>query len=322
MEEITNPSEIKTIAEAPFFNAPASDDLCGFFLKDSVRQLAKLTGAVAVFTFGNIDAKSFKDLDIPVIDITQIKTIIEKMTYLKNRHEFQIQEVSDSIKTEADKNTSLVMSAAAVEYSLGTISSGTVLGLIRTQNSYSLIIHSMEENETVQTIRECVKRVTPETFRNALRLALNISMKGREGKKVGTAFILGDEEEVMERSYQMIINPFRGQESEININKKENWETVMGFAQLDGVFVISETGKIISAGRYLDVDTRDIQIEKGFGTRHLSSASITRDTNAIAVAISESGGTIRVYMDGKEVIYIEPDTSLVEVEGCRQEGNC
>ncbi|MDR0767478.1 MAG: diadenylate cyclase [Methanosarcinales archaeon] len=319
MEDITDKPEVKTATETLLFNASASDDLCGIFLKDSVKHLAKLTRAVAVFTFGNIDTKSFKELDIPVIDITQIKTIIEKMTYLRNKHQFQIQEVSDSIRTEADKNTSLIMSAAAIEYSLGTIRSGTVLGLIRTQNSYSLVVHSMEENETVQIVRECVKRVTPETFRNVLRLSLNIAMKGREGKKVGTAFILGDEEEVLQRSHQMIINPFRGQDTETNINKKDTWETVMGFAQLDGVFIISGSGKILSAGRYLDVDTRDVQIERGLGTRHLSSAAITRDTNAIAVAISESGGTIRVYMDGKEVIYIEPGTSLVEVDGCRQE---
>ncbi|MDV0445128.1 Diadenylate cyclase [Methanimicrococcus sp. At1] len=316
MEEITDKSEPKVTAETPIFNASASDDLCGILLKDSVVHLVKLTGAVAVFTFGNIDVKAFRELDIPVIDITQIKTIIEKLTYLRNENQFQIQEVSESIRNEADKNASLLMSAAAVEYSLGNIGCGIVVGLIRSQNSYSLVVHSMEENETVQIIRECEKRVTPETFRSVLHLSLNIALKGREGKKVGTAFILGDDEEVLERSHQMILNPFRGQDAsfEVNINKKENWESVMGFAQLDGVFIISENGKILSAGRYLDVDTRDIHIEKGLGTRHLSSASITRDTNAIAVAISESGGTVRVYMDGKEVILIEPDASLVKID--------
>lgn len=317
MDEITDISEIKTSIETPIFNASASEDLCGILLKDTVVHIAKLMGAVAVFTFGNIDIKTFSDLDIPIIDITQVKTIIEKLTYLKNEDESQLREISDAIRNEADKNASLLMSAAAVEYSLGTIDCGIVIGLIRTQNSYSLVVHSMEENETVQVVRECEKRVTPETFRSVLHLALSIAMKGREGKKVGTAFVLGDEEEVLERSHQMIINPFRGQDPnfEVNVNKKENWETVMGFAQLDGVFIISESGKILSAGRYLDVDTRDIHIEKGLGTRHLSSASITRDTNAIAIAVSESGGTIRVYMDGKEVIYVEPNASLIQVEG-------
>lgn len=317
MDEMTDQSGVSKITETPIFNASASDDLCGVLLKDTVLHMARLTEAVAVFTFGNIDTKIFRELDIPVIDITQIKTIIEKLTYLKNENQFQIQDISETLRTEADKNASLLMSAAAVEYSLGNISCGVVIGLIRTQNAYSLVVHSMAENETVRVVRECEKRIAPETFRSALHLSLSIATKGREGKKVGTAFILGDEEEVLERSHQMIINPFRGQDPgfEININKKENWETVMGFAQLDGVFIISESGKILSAGRYLDVDTRDVHIEKGLGTRHLSSASITRDTNAIAVAISESGGTIRVYMDGKEVILVEPDTPLLQVDG-------
>jgi len=317
MDEITGKSEMKVSTETPIFNASHSEDLCGILIKDSVIHMTKLLGAVAIFTFGSIDTKPFLDLDVPIIDITQIKTIIDKLTYLKENDQLCIQEVSEAIRNEADKNSSLLMNAAAVEYSLGNIECGIVIGLVRAQNSYSLIVHSMEENETVQIIRECEKRIHPETFRNALRLALTIATKGREGKKVGTSFVIGDEDEVLDRSHQMIINPFRNQEagSEITLNKKEYWETVMGFAQLDGVFVIAESGKILAAGRYLDVDTRDVHIEKGLGTRHLSTASITRDTNAVAVAISESGGTIRVYMDGKEVLFVEPSASLVEIDG-------
>jgi DNA integrity scanning protein DisA with diadenylate cyclase activity len=84
------------------------------------------------------------------------------------------------------------------------------------------------------------------------------------------------------------------------------------------VFVLSGAGKILAAGRYLDVDARDIDIDKGLGTRHLSCASITRDTNAIAVVISETGGTIRIYMDGKEIMYIEPRVSAIEMNGEKQ----
>jgi len=317
MDETTEKPEIKATIKTPIFSASNSEDLSGILIKDSAANMAKLLGAVAVFTFGNIDLKTFESLEVPIIDMTQIKTIIEKLTYLKNEKSFHVQELAEVIHAEADRNASLIRNAAAIEYSLGNISCGIVLGIVRTQDSYSIVVHNMEENETVKIVRECEKRVYPETFRNALRLSLGISMKGREGKKVGTAFIIGDEEEVLSRSHQMIINPFKGQDagSEINLNKKENWETLMGFAQLDGVFIVSDNGKIIAAGRYLDVDTRDAHIEKGLGTRHLSSASITRGTNAIAIAVSESGGTIRVYMDGKEVILIEPKSSVIAVDG-------
>ena len=41
---------------------------------------------------------------------------------------------------------------------------------------------------------------------------------------------------------------------------------------------------------------------EGFGTRHRYSAAISRLTNSIAVVISESGGTVRVFKDGRIVM--------------------
>ena len=108
----------------------------------------------------------------------------------------------------------------------------------------------------------------------------------------------------------MIINPYQYQnKKDREIFRKENWESIKNFAQLDGVFIISKSGKIISAGRYLDVKNENkLKIEKGLGSRHISAALITMNTNAIAVIISESGGTIRIYMDGKEIFFIDPYT--------------
>ena len=68
---------------------------------------------------------------------------------------------------------------------------------------------------------------------------------------------------------------------------------------------MSEDGIIRSAGRYLDVDAKDITIDKGLGGRHVSAAAITRDTVAIAITVSESGGVVRIFMDGKESMCIE-----------------
>ena len=78
----------------------------------------------------------------------------------------------------------------------------------------------------------------------------------------------------------------------------------MEFAQLDGVFVLDEDGIIVSAGRYLEVSVKDLKIAKGFGARHLACAAITRETEAIAVVVSESGD-IRVYKDGEEILVID-----------------
>ena len=309
MEKISTVRSVQSV--------PSSREKRKALIEKSAADMAIALEAKAVFTFGTVDSRSFVNLSIPVIDITQIKNVIEKLSNLDHENLSRIQNLAENVRNEADKNTSLILNAAAVEYILGRIDSGCVIGVISSPDTYSILVHNMEENENVKSICECEKRIKSETLQNVLNLSLDIAMKGREGKKIGTAFIIGDEEEVMSRSHQIILNPFRSQDSnfEINVNKKENRETVIGFAQLDGIFVLSGAGKILAAGRYLDVDTRDIEIDKGLGTRHLSCATITRDTNAVAVVISESGGTIRIYMDGKEIMFIEPSASLIEIDG-------
>jgi len=195
---------------------------------------------------------------------------------------------------------------AAIEHVLGNISEGNVVGIVGSIDSCAIVVHDLKENEMVKKIRECEERVSPEVVRAVLNICFDIATKGREGKKMGTALIVGDVDEVMLRSHPLIINPYLGQTPEdSNILEEHNWESVKELAQLDGVFVISEEGKIHAAGRYLDVDARDIKIDKGLGGRHVSAAAITRDTVAVAFIVSESGGVVRIYIDGKELICID-----------------
>ena len=47
-------------------------------------------------------------------------------------------------------------------------------------------------------------------------------------------------------------------------------------------------------------------LSKGLGARHWAAAAISRATKAVAVAVSESNGTVRVFQDGEVVLRIEP----------------
>ncbi|MDD1670305.1 MAG: diadenylate cyclase [Methanomicrobiales archaeon] len=144
--------------------------------------------------------------------------------------------------------------------------------------------------------------VEPEVFEAVFSLAVEISREGREGKPVGTAFVVGDDAAVMERSRQLILNPFEGHgEDERTITNPGIKENVKGFALLDGVFVISGDGIIESAGRYLTIDTSTVQIPMGLGTRHGSVAGITRATSSIGIVVSQSGGRISVFRAGEMV---------------------
>ena len=81
-------------------------------------------------------------------------------------------------------------------------------------------------------------------------------------------------------------------------------ETMKGFSQLDGVFFIDQNGTILSAGTHINLDMTAANLEglEGFGTRHRYSAAMTRVTNSIAVVVSESGGTVRVFKEGRIVM--------------------
>ncbi|RQD82049.1 diadenylate cyclase, partial [Methanosalsum natronophilum] len=57
----------------------------------------------------------------------------------------------------------------------------------------------------------------------------------------------------------------------------------------------------------------DVSIDKGLGGRHVSAATITRDTVALAVTISESGGVVRVYMDGIMKFSIETSERVIKL---------
>jgi len=109
-----------------------------------------------------------------------------------------------------------------------------------------------------------------------LNLAMDIGREGREGKKVGTAFVIGDTERVLDMSHQIVLNPYEGhRKKDRDVKDEKNWETVKEFAQLDGMFVIDEAGYIVAAGRYLDVNAKDVELPPGLGGRHLAAAAIS-----------------------------------------------
>ncbi|HBF12877.1 MAG TPA: hypothetical protein DDW49_05750 [Deltaproteobacteria bacterium] len=145
--------------------------------------------------------------------------------------------------------------------------------------------------------------IKPTVFEHALKLAIELSTKGREGKPVGTIFVLGDEEKVMQLSKQMIINPFKGYEQdERNLLNPALRDTLFEFAALDGAFIISGDGEVIAAGRYLGAAIDESDIPRGLGARHIAAAGITALTNAITIVISESTGDVRIFRKGKVIM--------------------
>ena len=145
--------------------------------------------------------------------------------------------------------------------------------------------------------------INPNVIEAILEVALELAKEGREDKRIGTAFVIGDKSEILKYTKQLIINPFTAYpDTAKNILDPMLRETVKEFAQLDGVFIINKDGTIISCGTYLDIDTGNVDLYHGLGTRHRSCAALTKEVNCIAVVVSQSGGKITVFKEGKAVM--------------------
>ncbi len=106
---------------------------------------------------------------------------------------------------------------------------------------------------TSDFITDVLENVQPEVFNAVLNLACELAAQGREYRKVGTIFVLGDDEKVMQLSRQMIINPFLGySEEQLNILNPELEETIKELSAIDGAFIIKENGVLVTAGRHLN----------------------------------------------------------------------
>jgi diadenylate cyclase len=146
-------------------------------------------------------------------------------------------------------------------------------------------------------------RVLEET----VALAVEIAREGREGRKIGTLFVVGDSDAVLRRSRPMILDPLHGHAHESKrIDDPDVRETLKELAQLDGAFVVSDEGVVLSAARYLDAVSESLNVPLGLGSRHVAAASVSKQTNAVAIAVSESS-TVRMFDDGELVSEIIPE---------------
>jgi len=161
------------------------------------------------------------------------------------------------------------------------------------------IFQSVDQPPLTEHIRRAV-------FERVLNLALELAAEGREGKPIGAIFVLGDSKGVIEHSRQNIMNPFKGYpESEKNILDNRMTETVKEFSSIDGAFIIKGTGAIVSAGTYLLPKLVAEELPQGLGARHAAAAAITAATRSVAITISESTGTVRIWRQGKLITEIE-----------------
>lgn len=256
---------------------------------NSALEIATNIHARAIISF--IPRVKFES-DIPVIWVQEIHNdILKDMT------------IGDIL----DVGDQHLLDAAVQMYLLAKFEEGLVVGVF----PYAIIIYDLKEGRNFVNVRDFEDIVPAEVMFAILNLAIEIANEGREGRAIGTAFIMGDTDAILAHSHQAIINPYHGQRPEDRlITNRDNWESVKELAQLDGVFVIDSEGSIITAGRYLDISASTIDLPGGLGGRHRAAAGITAVVSAVGVTVSESGGVIRIFRDGECKVAIRSDIRI------------
>ena len=171
------------------------------------------------------------------------------------------------------------------------------------------VIHLGEhlERMTAQDLRVLGPGIPMEVLRVVVDLSTEIGREGREGQPIGTVVVVGDTRRVLKMSRFQNFNPFRGYtKAERDVRDRSVREQIKEIAKLDGAILVGRDGIAEAACVYLDVPSDGIDLAKGFGSRHMAAAGISRHTKAIAFCVSQSSGTLRIFQDGVMKLHIEP----------------
>ena len=272
------------------------------FVGLAATRIAKDIGASGIITIEQKKVSEGLTEDNFYLDV--LVTIFKKVkenTYTKQNYSTKIKKTTDGSIIPVKE---LLMEAIGKRY----ISKGDLMVCVVDESvgmGYKSLMFVFEVDKILFNIstHNLAENINPNVIETAIEIALEIGREGREERRIGTAFIVGDKSDILKYTKQLIINPFSAYPDEVkNILDPNLRETVKEFAQLDGVFIINKDGMIVSCGTYLDIDTKEINLHHGFGTRHRNTAALTKETNAIGIVASQSGGKITIFKDGKAVM--------------------
>jgi DNA integrity scanning protein DisA with diadenylate cyclase activity len=160
---------------------------------------------------------------------------------------------------------------------------------------------------TARDLRQIETSVPLDTLKAVVDLAVDIGREGREGKPVGTMFVVGDTKRVLLHSHPAGFDAVKGYgRKERNVHDSRARDSIKEVAQLDGAFVVAPDGTVEKACQIVNAPYENLTLSKGLGARHWAAAAISKATSAIAVVVSESSGTVRIFKNGEVILRVEP----------------
>jgi diadenylate cyclase len=204
--------------------------------------------------------------------------------------------------------------AAVMALAHGLIQRGDVVALLSGKDgggldTMTILEVGREFGRFVTPSGEISPGILPHALERVITLANELGAEGREGKPVGTIFVVAAEpEKLIPHCQQMVMNPFRGYpEEERNILDPTLAETIKEFAAIDGAFVIRGDGVVLSAGTYLKVD-QEVDLPGGYGSRHRAACAITKAVNCISLVLSQSTGEVTMFKNGSVMMSLPRST--------------
>jgi len=268
-----------------------------------------------------VDARALVMLaDVPY-DFSAIRTYLRKVRLIvgSDRPDVQRAVTEDEIDLVAILDEPLTRQLQISQTLLQAIADGllspgdrvvSLFALFEREAVDSLSVVNLAEHLgrlTARDLRRLETQVPLETLRMVVDLAVEIGREGREAKPVGTLFVVGNHRKVLQLSHEQVHDPFRGYGAKDRLIRSPRVrESIKELAQIDGAFIISSDGVIQAAGRILDAPAEGLTLSMGLGSRHWAAAAISKCTNAIAIAVSETNGTVRIFEGGRVVLRIEP----------------
>ena len=160
---------------------------------------------------------------------------------------------------------------------------------------------------TARDLKQLETKVPLDTLKLVVDIAVDIGREGREGKPVGTLFVVGDHRVVLQQSRAAGFDLVKGYPRRER-NLADPWvrESIKEVAQLDGAIIIAADATVEGSCRIIDTSPVEVTLTTGLGARHFAGAAISKNTQAIAVVVSESSGTVRLFQNGEVVLRIEP----------------
>ena len=172
------------------------------------------------------------------------------------------------------------------------------------------VIHLGEhlERMTAQDLRVLGDAVPLDMLRAVVDLATEIGREGREGQPVGTILVVGDTRKVLSMSRFQNFNPFRGYTpGRARRPRPRRPRADQGDRQARRGDPDRprrhRRGRVPVPERPRPTASRSA---RGSARGTWPPRGSARQTNAIAFAVSQSSGTVRVFQNGEEVLHIEP----------------